>query len=100
MTKRARAGAALAFALALLLLAGCGDKVIDDDKAADAVQADLERGLEVEVESVDCPSDVEVDPGETFQCTVIAAGGDEATATLRIRDEDANIRFIDLEPRK
>jgi Domain of unknown function (DUF4333) len=100
MPKRAWAGAALASALALLALAACGDKVIDDDKAEDAVQADLERGLEVEVESVECPSDVEVDPGETFECTVTAASGDRATATLKIRDEEANVRFVDLEPRK
>jgi hypothetical protein len=100
MPKRVRAGAALASALALLALAACGDKVIDDDKAEDAVQADLERGLDVEVDSVDCPSDVEVEPGQTFECTVTAASGDRATATLRIRDEEANVRFIELKPRK
>jgi hypothetical protein len=100
MPKRAGAGAVLASALAVLALAGCTDKVIDDDKAEDAVQADLERGLEVKVESVDCPSDVEVDPQQTFECTVVAANGDVATATLRIRNEDADLRFIALKPQK
>jgi hypothetical protein len=100
MTNRGWAAAALAFALALLALAACGDEVIDDDKAADAVQADLERGLDIEIDSVDCPSDVEVEPGQTFECSVTAASGDQATATLKIRDQDANVRFIRLTPRK
>jgi hypothetical protein len=74
--------------------------VIDDDKAEDVVQADLERGLDVRVESVECPSGVDVEPGERFECDVTAANGDMATATLKIRNEDADLRFIELVPQK
>jgi hypothetical protein len=100
MPQRAWAGAALAFVLTVLALAACGDPVIDDDKAEDVVRADLERGLDIRIESVECPSGVDVEPGETFECSVTAANGDEAKATLKIRNEDADLRFIDLIPRK
>jgi hypothetical protein len=88
-------GAVLALALAVLALAGCGETVIDDTKAEDAVFADLES-LDVAVQSVDCPEDVEVKAGETFECAVTVGGArQDATATLRILNEDADVRFVD-----
>ncbi len=88
---------ALALAIAALALAACGETVIDEAKAEDAVFADLES-LDVAVQSVDCPEDVEVEPGKTFECKVTVGGGrQEATATLRILNEDADVRFVDFQ---
>jgi hypothetical protein len=88
--------AGVAIVVALLALGACGDTVIDDGKAEDAVEADLERNLDVRVDSVECPSDVSVEAGKTFQCEVTAASGDKATATLKILDDDANVRITRL----
>jgi len=95
-----RRGAALAAVFAALALAACGDTVIDEGKAEDAVQADVEQSLDIKVNSVECPSDVDVEPGKTFDCVVTAANGDEATATLKIVNEDADVRFVNLEAQK
>jgi hypothetical protein len=93
--------AALAIALvAAAVLAGCGDTVIDSVKAEGAVQADLESSLHEKITSVECPSDQKVEPGKTFTCTVDYAGGKRAIATLKIRNEDADISFVGLKPNK
>ncbi|MFN8161028.1 MAG: DUF4333 domain-containing protein [Solirubrobacterales bacterium] len=91
-----RAAIALAAPALALALAACGGTVIDDAKAEDAIRDDIETNLGVEVRSVECPSDVEVEPGTTFECAVVAKGGGRATATLRILDSDADVRFVDL----
>src|SRR5690606_38974112 len=75
-------GAALA-ALALLA-SGCGETVIDPDKAEDAVQRDLEKALHAKITSVSCPSDQKVETGKTFSCTIEFADGERAEETLKI----------------
>jgi Domain of unknown function (DUF4333) len=79
-----------------LAAAGCGDTVIDSTKAEGAIQSNLEKSLHHRVSSVSCPSEQKVDPGATFECTVDFADGKQATATLKIRDRDANISLIGL----
>jgi Domain of unknown function (DUF4333) len=79
-----------------LAAAGCGDTVIDSTKAEGAIQSNLEKSLHHRVSSVSCPSEQKVDPGATFECTVDFADGKRATATLKIRDRDANISLIGL----
>ena len=100
MRQPARAGIGVALASAVLALASCGGTVIDDGKAEDAVQSDLQRRLKVKIESVDCPSDVDVEAGKKFACDVTAANGEKATATLKILNEDADVAFVDFKPAK
>jgi uncharacterized protein DUF4333 len=85
---------------AALLVAGCGDTVIDKTKSEEATQASLERSLRERVADVDCPSDQEVVPGETYSCTVRFSGGKEATANLKIRNKDADVQIVGLEATK
>jgi len=80
--------AALAFAAI-----GCGETVIDTSKAEDTIQADVEKTRGEKVESVECPQP-EVEPGTTFDCTVSYPGGKEATVTLKIRNEDADLSTV------
>lgn len=87
--------AVLALAAAFTVV-GCGDTVIDGGKVEDTLQQNLERSLGKKVSSVDCPSDQKVEPGATFTCKVTLAGGKVETATLEIRNEDADISVIDL----
>ena len=93
MTNAVRAAIAAIVVLAAVGLAACGT-VIDDSKAEDAVQASVEKDLNVKVKSVDCPSDVDVEKGKTFDCEVVAANGDKSTATLKILNDDADVAFV------
>jgi Domain of unknown function (DUF4333) len=86
--------------LATLVASGCGDTVIDRTKAEDTLQASLEKSLHEKIKTVDCPSDVEVEAGSTFTCTVNFADGSRETATLKIRNEDADISLVGLETNK
>jgi uncharacterized membrane protein len=100
MSSVARLGALVALALAAFLATGCGGTVIDLNKVEDQVKASVEESPGAKVSSVDCPSDVEVEPKAKFTCTVRLADGRTKTATLLIRDEDANLNFISLQPAK
>lgn len=89
--------AALTVAIAIAaLVAGCGGTVLDDEKTEDAIAASLESDQGMKVSSVDCPSGVDIDPGASFECTVSLRGGNEQTATLKIKNEDADVELIDL----
>ncbi len=87
---------AVAVLIAALALAACGKTILDPSKTEDQIQAEAERQGE-KVASVECPADVEVEPGREFTCTVRIAGGGTETATLRIRDEEANLTLLSLE---
>lgn len=94
-----RAGALAALAASAMLIAvGCGETVIDSAKTEDAVEQNLERATGQKVTSVECPSNVEVTKGATFDCTVSFAGGKRETATLKILNEDADVALINLRP--
>ena len=89
--------AAIALLIALSALSGCGT-VIDRVKLQDTIQASLERSVHEKIKAVECPSDQPVDPGTTFTCDVILADGRRESATLKIRNKEADISMIDLKP--
>jgi Domain of unknown function (DUF4333) len=86
------AACAAAFAIAL---GGCGGKVIDDERAEQSIEDDFERSVGIRASSVDCPTDVDVTTGDTFECRVETQRG-TATVTLEILNEDADVRVVDL----
>jgi hypothetical protein len=99
-----RAPAALALlATGALFLAGCGGGTdVDSTKAAETVRASLEskrEGFGTKVESVDCPSGVEVERGTHFECTVRWPDRKVAYAQLRIRDAKADLSLEALTPK-
>jgi hypothetical protein len=101
---RPRLAIALAALVALTaLLAGCGGGTdVDFTKASETVRASLEsprEGFGVEVENVDCPSGVAVEPGSEFECTVRFPDGKVAYALLRIRDKAADLSLESLSQR-
>jgi Domain of unknown function (DUF4333) len=92
--------AALSLCAAAIVAAGCGETVIDATKAEDTLEASLEKSLHEKIKSVDCPSDVGVEAGATFTCTVDFSNGSRETATLKIRNKDADISLVGLETKK
>jgi hypothetical protein len=104
IVRPARACAALLLVgLAMFVVAGCGGGTqVDYTKVAETVRASLEskrEGFGVKVESVDCPSGVDVEPGTHFECTVRFPGEKVRYARLRIRDADADLSLESLSPR-
>jgi hypothetical protein len=99
MTVLFRAGLpAVLLAAVAFAAAGCGETVIDDVKAEGAIQSSLEKSLHEKIQSVDCPSDQEVEKGKTFTCQVNFSQGKQATATLKILNEDADVSLVGLKP--
>jgi NAD(P)H-hydrate repair Nnr-like enzyme with NAD(P)H-hydrate epimerase domain len=95
-----RSGAVAALALAAFLAVGCGGTVIDPGKIEDQLEAYVEKSQKEKVSSVDCPSGVEVEPGAKFSCTVHLSDGSSETATVLIRDKEANTSLLDLKANK
>lgn len=93
-----RAFAIIALLSALLALYGCGT-VVDREKLQDTVQASLEDSIHEKIKKVECPSDQSVDPGATFTCDVIFSDDRREVATLKIRNEDADITMVSVKPK-
>ena len=83
-----------------MFVSGCGETVIDDQKTEGAVKASLERSLHEKIKSVDCPTDEKVEPGNSFTCAVDFPKGEEATATLKILNEEADVKLVGLKANK
>jgi len=87
---------AIAVASLVIAVAGCGETVIDSKKTEELLEAELPKSLGKKVSSVDCPSGVEVKAGATFTCEVVIQGGETQTATLKIRDDKADVALVGL----
>lgn len=92
-----RGSAIVLVALAAVFATGCGGTVLDDAKTEQTLEQDLRRGAGLDVASVECPSGVEVEKGNTFECTVSLADGDEQVIELEILNEDADVRPVDAD---
>ncbi len=91
-----RLGAVAALILIVAIAAGCGGTVIDSKKTEEELQASLTKSLNEKVSSVDCPSGQKVETGATFTCSVKFSNGKTDTATLKIRNQDADVSVIHL----
>jgi PBP1b-binding outer membrane lipoprotein LpoB len=87
-------------AMAGLLLSGCGETVIDNQKADGAIQTSLEKSLHEKITSVECPSNQKVEAGKTFSCEVNFSQGKKAIATLKILNKEADVSLVGLKPSK
>jgi hypothetical protein len=80
-------------------LFGCGT-VVSREKLEFAVESSLEDSIHEKIKKVECPSDESVDPGATFTCDVIFSDDRREVATLKIRNEEADISMVSLKPKK
>jgi hypothetical protein len=103
-------GAAVAV---LAFAAGCGETVVDTSKIEAQVKSDLEGSLptrtdlqkelgieaDEKISGVDCPSDVEVETGRTFDCKISFANGVEGVEKFEIVNDKADVHQVSsLEP--
>lgn len=93
-------GIITALVLLACLVAGCGDTIVDATKTEEAVQANLEKSVHEKIKTVECPSDQKVEVDETFTCTVVFADDKQANATLKIRNEEADVSIVGLKLNK
>lgn len=89
-----------AIAASAVCLVGCGGTTVDPVKLEDTLQASLEKSFHEKITSVDCPSGQDVTPGATFKCEVTFSDDKRKAALLRIRDKEADISTLGLEPIK
>jgi uncharacterized protein YceK len=83
----------------VVALSGCGT-VVDREKLQDTIQSSLEKSIHEKIKNVECPSDESIDPGATFTCDVIFSDDRREVATLKIRNEEADISMVSLKPKK
>ncbi len=100
MSLLSRFSAIAALAIAVFVAVGCGETVIDSAKTEAAIEQNLENSVGQKINSVDCPSGVEVKAGTSFDCTVNMAGGKQETATLKIINSDADVEVTNLKANK
>jgi uncharacterized protein DUF4333 len=100
MSLLGRFGALAALACVVFLAAGCGGTELDTTKTEEQLEANLENTQGLKVDDVDCPSGIDVEPKTKFSCTVHLSGGGTKTANLEIRDKEANLDFLSLQPGK
>ena len=89
----------LTLVLGSVALSGCGT-VVSREKLEFAIESSLESSIHEKIQKVECPSDESIDPGATFTCDVIFSDDRREVATLKIRNEEADISMISLKPEK
>ena len=98
MPARVRSALAIGLTgLALLPMAACGrPAVLDTERTEERIQASLAERFDVEVTSVTCPDEVDVEEGATFSCTAEVAG-EEVAVDVEQRDGDG---ALEVSPRQ
>jgi uncharacterized protein DUF4333 len=75
-----------------VLAAGCGTKKLNIDDAERTMSERLGRQEGAKVK-VDCPEDVEIKKGDTFNCRATATGKKASTVKVTQLDDDGRVRF-------
>ena len=83
--------AQLALAAGAIAIAGCGSQQLDTAEAERTIANRLgeQAGTRVKIE---CPDDVEIEKGDTFQCKA-RARNDTATVKVTQLDDEGNVRW-------
>jgi hypothetical protein len=83
-----------------LVLAGCGETVLDNQKLEETLPHDLRSSVSEPVKSASCPSGVQVEKGKTFSCEIVLAGGKKETVKLKFLNDEADYGIVSLTPKK
>ena len=89
--KRFLVGVGAMATLVLIFFVLFGEKRLDTGDAADKIAAELGPGA-----SVECPDDVTVEDGATFECTA-TLDGTEVPIEVELVGEDGDFRFAPVQ---
>lgn len=78
-------------------VAACGTEKVDDAKVEDFLLENAQAPALIE--SIDCPDDVEIDEGATFECEVHTKGGGLEVVTMRQVEDERVVRESDRQVR-
>ena len=79
-------------AVLALGLAGCA-KTLDTGDVASQIADSLGKEAGQKPKKVDCPSDVKVEDGKRFDCTVTAEDGSTVKAVVTLTGEEGKFRY-------
>lgn len=83
----------LALAAVLLAAGACSlTNDLDMEKAESTLRTEVERAYGVPVDTVECPAEVGIEEGASFECTA-ALAGEELTLVARQDDGEGNVTF-------
>jgi hypothetical protein len=92
MSMRSRSARLAAFAVLAIAAAAC-TKTLDTDGLEGELRSQIETQTQSGVSSVDCPSDVEVETGGTFECTAEEESGASFTIRVTQSDDQGNVEW-------
>ena len=78
---------------AVLLLGACS-KTLEMDEVESQIKTGIEQQTGATVTEINCPDEVEAKDGDTFDCTVTADDGSEATVEVTQTSDDGDITWI------
>lgn len=90
MSIRSRSTRVAVVAMLAVAAAAC-TKTLDTDGLETQLQTDIERQTDSTITAVDCPEDVDVAAGETFECTAEEESGATFTIEVTQRDDQGNV---------
>jgi hypothetical protein len=88
-----RPASAVACLLAAVLAVGCGTQKLDIEDAEKTIGARLGEQSGGKV-LVDCPNDVEIKRGDTFDCRATAEGRKPASVRVTQLNDEGKVRWV------
>ena len=67
--------------------------MLDTDKLEGVLKTQIEEQTDATVESIDCPSDVEIEKGGTLECTGVDGSGTTFTVEVTQTDDTGNVHW-------
>jgi hypothetical protein len=93
----------MAIGMVLFALVACTKK-IDPDKLDKLITGMFEEQLDLEVTEIDCPKDIKVEEGETFECVVEVDPKGKVPVIVKMTDStgsiEAKTKYDVLNPKK
>ena len=72
---------------------GCGDKKLDTGKLEGKIKDGIEKQAGVKIKAIDCPDDVKVKKGDTFNCKATTRTGQSANVKVTQQDDEGNVNY-------
>ena len=80
-------------AVCLVAFAGCGDKKLNTGKLEGKIKDGIQKQAGVKIRTVECPGDVKVKKGDTFNCKATTRSGQTASVKVTQQDDEGNVNY-------